>query len=124
MRSLSALRSNTIRRATNKKAAVAKAQPREEEEEEEAPRNVRSKESRSSCRSRPPSPWPPPEAQHLRDEQQEGERLGLRGAQAARAGAGSEHADEVARAQRGRKKAKILDELAGVDDDDPISGMK
>jgi hypothetical protein len=126
VRSLSALRGNTIRRATNKKAAMAKAQPREEEEEEEAPRSVRSKESRSS--SAQPNTFTLASSKKrsiFADEQQEGESASDYEARKRRV-------QEQARStqmksherQEDAKKAKILDELAGVDDDDPISGMK
>lgn len=127
VRSLSALRSNTTRRATNKKAAMAKAQPREEEEEEEAPRSVRSKTSRSS-----PSPQPAAftlasakKRSIFADERQDGESASEYESrkrrvqdQARSTQLKSHQRDEDA------KKGKILDELAGVDDDDPISGMK
>ncbi len=126
VRSLSALRSNTIRRATNKKAAVAKAQPREEEEEDEAPRNARAKESSSSSSQRPTFTLASSKKKSIfADEQQDGESDTDYQARKRRV-------QEQARSSQLKshertedaKKAKILDELAGVDDDDPISGMK
>lgn len=125
VRSLSALRGNTIRRATNKKAAVAKAQPREEEEEE-APRKVSSKESRSS--SSQPTTFTLASAKKrsiFADEQQDGESDSDYQARKRRVQdqARSTQVKSHERAED-EKKGKILDELAGVDDDDPISGMK
>lgn len=130
VRSLSALRSNTIRRATNKKAAMAKAAPREEEEEdeaEEAPRNSRAKEpSRSSSPSRPTFTLASSKKKSIfADEQQDGESSSEYEARKRRV---QDQAQQTQRKQHERnedeKKGKILDELAGVDDDDPISGMK
>lgn len=132
VRSLSALRSNTIRRATNKKAAMAKAAPREEEEEdedeaEEAPRNSRAKEpSRSSSSSRPTFTLASSKKKSIfADEQQDGESSSEYEARKRRV---QDQAQQTQRKQHERnedeKKGKILDELAGVDDDDPISGMK
>jgi hypothetical protein len=124
VRSLSALRSNTIRRAVNKKAATAKAEPREEEEE--APRNVRAKNSRASAAQ--PSGFTLAAAKKrsiFADERQDGESDSEYEAR-------KQRVQEQTRAKQRKnhersedaKKGKILDELAGVDDDDPISGMK
>ena len=130
VRSLSALRGNTIRRATNK-AAMAKAAPREEqeadEEAEEAPRNTRAKEpSRSSSASRPTFTLASSKKKSIfADEQQEGESSSDYEARKRRV---QQQAQETQRKQHelkeDAKKAKVLDELAGVDDDDPISGVK
>jgi hypothetical protein len=127
VRSLSALRSNTIRRATNKRPAMAKAAPREQEEaDEEAPRTVRSKESRSAPSQ--PAAFTLASAKKrsiFADEQQDGESDADYAARKQRT---NEKARSMQRKNHERnedaKKGKILDELAGVDDNDPISGMK
>ena len=124
VRSLSALRSNTIRRAQNK-AAVAKAPPREEETEE--PRTARAKQSSRSS-SATPSTFTLASSKKksiFADEQQDGESNSDYEARKRRV---QQQAQVVQRKQHERKedakKGKILDELAGVDDDDPISGMQ
>ena len=125
VRSLSALRSNTIRRVTNK-AAMAKA-PAREQEAEEAPRNARAKQSpRSSSASRPTFTLASSKKKSIfADEQQEGESSSDYEARKRRV---QQQAQSTQRKQHERKedakKGKILDELAGVDDDDPISGMQ
>ncbi len=126
VRSLSALRSNTIRRAVNKKAAVAKA-PRAEEDEEaiEAPKAKAGK------------------AAPARNGQQAGFTLSAakKGSIFGNEEGGDQNEDYQARKERiqsqerdrqkraheraeDSKKGKTLDELAGMDDDDPLAGVK
>ena len=129
VRSLSALRSSTIRRATNKKAAAVAKAPRGEEDEEaiEAPKAKAGK------------------AAPARNGQQSGFTLAaakkgsIFGGDSQ--GADSDQGEYEARKERVQaqdrdrqkrahqraedsKKGKTLDELAGMDDDDPLAGVK
>lgn len=118
VRSISALRSSTIRRVTNK-AAVAKADKRASAEE--SPRAAKSNSGSrqtftlSSSKKR----------SIFADEQQQGESASAYEAR-------KQRTIEQQRAKQRReherkedaKKGKTLDELAGVDDDDPLAGMK
>jgi hypothetical protein len=127
VRALSALRSNTIRRHTNK-AAVAKAAPRaveEEDAEEESPK-ARKEASRTSAPSRPTFTLASSKKKSIFEgEREEGESSAEYEARKQRV---QQQAQAAQRKQHEKnedaKKGKILDELAGVDDDDPISGMK
>lgn len=117
VRSISALRSNTIRRAQNK-AALAKAergQERESPRAAEADSDPRRTFTLSSSKKR----------SIFADEQQRGESSAAYEARKQRT-IEQQRAKQRRQHERAQdaKKGKTLDELAGVDDDDPIAGMK
>jgi hypothetical protein len=123
VRSLSALRSNTTRRATNKRAAaVAKSDARDRADEPSASRS----KGKSGGSAQPSTFTLASNKQRsLFGDDNQGESASDYQARKQRV---VEQERSKQRRQHERteeqKKGKILDELAGVDDDDPLSGMK
>jgi hypothetical protein len=119
-RSISALRSNTIRRGTPaKKTAVAKRPVAEKDEapvasrsSKSAPAAVASSSDSSTQRRSVFSNDPKGES----DEEYRARKERLRAEERDAARRRHERGQEA-------KKGKILDELAGIDDEDPLSGM-
>jgi hypothetical protein len=130
VRSLTAMRSSTIRRAVNKKAAVAKAAPREEEADEEAIEAPRAAKGKTPARTNQQSSAFTLAAakkgsifsgdssngdSNENDYQARKERIQAQE---------REKQERAHQRAEDSKKGKTLDELAGMDDDDPLAGVK
>ena len=124
VRSLSSLRSNTIRRGGPKApTAVASARSRhsDDEDEDEAPVRSSTGSSRGSAQ---PASSASKKKSIFADENERGETASEYAAKKARVQA-EEREQQRNVHQRGEeaKKGKTLDELAGINDDDPLGGM-